>query len=259
MFDKKKFAQILKNISNTYENQRDFAQKSEINRTYLSQYMNMKIEKPPKPEILARLANASNGITTYEELMTVCGHIKENDIDSYLLSILGLTEQDLLEFNDKLMQIGLSKNEKEIFQSIIDKFGNITAHNNNNSMQNIMDYIKDEDSKTKLKIINAVELYMYYVKKIFEFTKIKSKKNNLQNNNSSNDSAVVFVYGSIPAGVPMECIEDIIDTEEIPVDMLRGGKQYFGLKVKGNSMEPDYLDGDTLILEKADDCESGDD
>ena len=72
-------------------------------------------------------------------------------------------------------------------------------------------------------------------------------------------SAVVFVYGSIPAGIPMECIEDIIDTEEIPVDMLNGGKQYFGLKVKGNSMEPEYLDGDTLILEKADDCESGDD
>lgn len=84
--------------------------------------------------------------------------------------------------------------------------------------------------------------------------------NNLQKNNANpKDSAVVFVYGSIPAGVPMECIEDIIDTEEIPADMLKGGKQYFGLKVKGNSMEPDYLDGDTLILEKADDCESGDD
>lgn len=83
---------------------------------------------------------------------------------------------------------------------------------------------------------------------------------NLQRNNANpKDSAVVFVYGAIPAGVPMECIEDIIDTEEIPADMLRGGKQYFGLKVKGNSMEPDYLDGDTLILEKADDCESGDD
>lgn len=74
-----------------------------------------------------------------------------------------------------------------------------------------------------------------------------------------NNSAVVFVYGSIPAGIPMECIEDIIDTEEIPQDMLRGGKQYFGLKVKGDSMQPEYLDGDTLILEKADDCESGDD
>ena len=74
-----------------------------------------------------------------------------------------------------------------------------------------------------------------------------------------NNSAIVFVYGTIPAGIPMECIEDIIDTEEISADMLKGGKQYFGLKVKGGSMEPDYLDGDTLILEKADDCESGDD
>lgn len=57
----------------------------------------------------------------------------------------------------------------------------------------------------------------------------------------------------------MECIEDIIDTEEISADMLKGGKQYFGLKVKGNSMFPEYLDGDTLILLKQDDCESGDD
>lgn len=80
-----------------------------------------------------------------------------------------------------------------------------------------------------------------------------------QHKDNSSDSAIVLVYGSIPAGVPMECIEDIIDTEEISTDMLKGGKQYFGLKVKGDSMEPDYLDGDTLILEKVDDCENGDD
>lgn len=78
-------------------------------------------------------------------------------------------------------------------------------------------------------------------------------------NNEKNSSAVVFVYGTIPAGIPMECIEDIIDTEEISADMLKGGKQYFGLRVKGHSMEPEYLDGDTLILEKVNDCDSGDD
>ena len=72
-------------------------------------------------------------------------------------------------------------------------------------------------------------------------------------------SAVVLVYGTIPAGVPMECIEDVLDTEEIPVSMLKGGKQYFGLKINGNSMFPTYLDGDTIILEKVDDCESGQD
>ena len=75
----------------------------------------------------------------------------------------------------------------------------------------------------------------------------------------TSNSAVVFVYGTIPAGIPMECIEDIIDTEEISADMLKGDKQYFGLKIKGNSMEPEYLDGDTIILEKTEDCESGDD
>lgn len=78
-------------------------------------------------------------------------------------------------------------------------------------------------------------------------------------NKTNNNSAVVFVYGTIPAGVPMECIEDIIDTEEISADMLKGDKQFFGLKVKGDSMFPDYLDGDTLILEKTSDFENGQD
>lgn len=79
------------------------------------------------------------------------------------------------------------------------------------------------------------------------------------NSNPTSSSTVIEVYGTIPAGIPMECIEDIIDTEEISVDMLNGGKQYFGLKIKGNSMSPTYLDGDTIIFLKQDDCESGDD
>ena len=80
------------------------------------------------------------------------------------------------------------------------------------------------------------------------------KKDNIQPS-----SAIVLVYGTIPAGIPMECIEDILDTEEIPASMLKGGKQYFGLRINGNSMFPTYLDGDTIILEKVDDCESGQD
>lgn len=46
-------------------------------------------------------------------------------------------------------------------------------------------------------------------------------------NKELHSSAIVFVYGTIPAGIPIECIEDIIDTEEISTDMLKGGKQYF--------------------------------
>lgn len=82
---------------------------------------------------------------------------------------------------------------------------------------------------------------------------------NLDYKDSSTNSAVVLIYGTIPAGVPMECIEDIIDTEEIPASWMNGDKKFFGLKIKGNSMAPAYLDGDTIILEKTDDCESGQD
>jgi repressor LexA len=81
MFNRDKFALILKKISETYENQRDFAKKSDINRTYLSQYMNMKLEEPPKPVILQKLADASNSITNYEELMQVCGYF-DNTMES---------------------------------------------------------------------------------------------------------------------------------------------------------------------------------
>ena len=87
---------------------------------------------------------------------------------------------------------------------------------------------------------------------------VPKKRDELYKNNSQNP-AVVLVYGTIPAGIPMECIEDIIDTEEVSADMLRGGKQYFGLKIKGDSMEPDYLDGDVIIFQKQNNCENGDD
>lgn len=69
----------------------------------------------------------------------------------------------------------------------------------------------------------------------------------------------INVYGTIPAGVPVEAIEDIIDTEQIPAEWLSGGKEYFALKVKGDSMYPVYLDGDIVIVRKQTTCRTGDD
>lgn len=66
------------------------------------------------------------------------------------------------------------------------------------------------------------------------------------------------VLGVIPAGTPMEAIEDILDYIEIPKDWLRGGKEFFALKLKGDSMFPKYNDGDIVIFKKTPDCNSGD-
>ena len=66
------------------------------------------------------------------------------------------------------------------------------------------------------------------------------------------------VLGAIPAGIPLEAIEDIIDYEEIPKSLLSGGREYFALQVKGDSMYPEFLPGDTVIVRKSPVCESGD-
>lgn len=75
MFNKIKFAHILKKVSETYENQREFAEKSKVNRTYLSQYINLKLDTPPTPKILEKIAESSNKITNYNDLMFICGYI----------------------------------------------------------------------------------------------------------------------------------------------------------------------------------------
>jgi len=73
-----------------------------------------------------------------------------------------------------------------------------------------------------------------------------------------NSNAIrVPVYGTVPAGIPVEAIENIIDYEEIPREMTAGGKEYFGLRVKGDSMIPDFHDGDTILLMRQSDCENG--
>ena len=69
----------------------------------------------------------------------------------------------------------------------------------------------------------------------------------------------VPVLGTIPAGIPLDAIEDILDWEEIPAAWATGDRQYFGLRVKGDSMYPRYLEGDTVILLNDKACESGDD
>ena len=68
---------------------------------------------------------------------------------------------------------------------------------------------------------------------------------------------VIKVYGRVAAGIPIEMIEDVIDTEEIPEDMAKTGS-FFGLLIKGDSMLPNICDGDTVIIRCQEDAENGD-
>ncbi len=65
------------------------------------------------------------------------------------------------------------------------------------------------------------------------------------------------VLGEIAAGVPIEAVTDIVDYEEITKEMAASG-EYFGLKVKGDSMDPQILDSDVVIIKKESSADSGD-
>lgn len=76
---------------------------------------------------------------------------------------------------------------------------------------------------------------------------------------SVNNMVPINVLGRVPAGVPVEAVEDVLDTIYIPEQWTKGGARYIGLKVEGNSMYPKYLEGDTVVARLQSDCESGQD
>ena len=68
---------------------------------------------------------------------------------------------------------------------------------------------------------------------------------------------VIPVLGRVAAGIPIEAVEEIIDTEEITEEMAKTGT-FFGLLIHGDSMIPNICDGDVVIVRQQDDAESGD-
>lgn len=78
-----------------------------------------------------------------------------------------------------------------------------------------------------------------------------------QNFSPKKKSIKVPVLGQIAAGIPIEAIEDIIDYEEIDEEMAKSG-EFFGLQIKGESMEPKFSEGDVIIVRKQPDVENGD-
>lgn len=123
MFNKEKFSIILNSIYKTFDNQRSFADATGVNRGYLSQYINKKLDNPPTPKILEKIANASKGLATYDELMLICGYASlatklnspmvNNDIAVLILFIS--ENEKLIPYNDLWV-------EKKILQPHIQYF-----------------------------------------------------------------------------------------------------------------------------------------
>ena len=71
------------------------------------------------------------------------------------------------------------------------------------------------------------------------------------------DGIVIPVLGRVAAGIPINAITEIIDTEEIPEDLAKTG-DFFALQIQGDSMEPRIYNGDVVIVRQQEDADSGD-
>ena len=100
--------------------------------------------------------------------------------------------------------------------------------------------------------IDKIELMANY----FGISKSDLVEQRNVNQNLCSNGVKINVLGRVAAGIPIDAIEDIIDTEEIPDDMAATGK-FFGLKIKGDSMIPNICNGDVVIVRQQDDAESG--
>jgi len=77
----------------------------------------------------------------------------------------------------------------------------------------------------------------------------------IENNNIS--EMEIPVLGSIAAGTPVEAIQNEVSRIPLPINLEKNG-QYFGLKVKGDSMiEAGINEGDTVIIKKSDTADNG--
>lgn len=72
----------------------------------------------------------------------------------------------------------------------------------------------------------------------------------------SSSGVIIPVLGYVKAGIPMTAIENIIDSEEISQEQARTG-EFFGLQIKGDSMEPKISEGDVVIVRKQETVENG--
>ncbi len=78
------------------------------------------------------------------------------------------------------------------------------------------------------------------------------------NDDDASRSVSIPMMGRIAAGVPISAIQHQSHTIACPPDLIGQG-DHFALEVKGDSMiEAGILDGDTVVIRRADSCSSGD-
>lgn len=165
------------------------------------------------------------GDFVYEKIKELC---KEKHISVNAL------EQELGFAKGSLCKIDKNKPSSTKLQKIADYFGvQIDYLTGVSEFKTMMEALKHFDDITDLSALHAD----------IKETRISTSQ--------------IPVLGEVAAGVPIFAQENYIDYECISEQQAQSGN-FFGLRIKGDSMSPRIAEGDTVIVRQQDDAESGD-
>lgn len=80
-FDREALVNIIKTLCGHYGSINKFGKKVDMSPAYLSRVMKGFYKGAPSPDVLRRIANGSDGLFTYIELMYICGYFTSEEYD----------------------------------------------------------------------------------------------------------------------------------------------------------------------------------
>lgn len=80
-FDMIAFSNILKTLCGYYGSMNRLADKTGITASYICKLIKLKYKEAPSPKILRKIADNSDGLFTYLELMYICGYFMPEEYD----------------------------------------------------------------------------------------------------------------------------------------------------------------------------------
>lgn len=207
-----------------------------IGRSTYSNYENGVSE--PTIDTLIKLSNLFNCSIDSLVSMKI-----DTSVNQYPPSI----DINLNEFNIDSLKQTLIKNKKYYMKkkiTIIDEINDKI-----NEIDTLLEYINNQETNT----INPLE----------EFADEITPDISLVEKEETHDSdevkfRTIYIRGNIAAGSPCYALEEILGTFDIPEGNLNSSKEYFGLKVDGDSMNELYDNGELILVEKTNVAELND-
>ena len=166
----------------------------------------------------------------------------------------------LLFINQRLVETGISPSFDEMKEALFLK-SKSGIHRLINGLQE-RGFIRRLPHRARaLEVIRLPQESAAVARKSFSATVIRGDfKTEIPGAAVAEDAQAVDLplYGRIAAGTPIEALRDGSSTISVPAALLARGGEHYALEVAGDSMiDAGILDGDTVILERADTAENG--